>query len=150
MGVCPPPNTHTMGSGTLVCDTWTQIGPFRGKSKIIFLYFIFERFSLTNLERFSMKCSNFVNFLFLKFVRISPEIDWYHYQSVNAAPTAIVQHQIKTHPFWQSVTSEPTVPPIKKFFNPTPLIKNFFDPLHTTFLLKNGDFIKKVLPFFFF
>ena len=34
---------------------------------------------------------------FKKQVRISPEIDWYHYQSANAAPTAIVLDPIKTH-----------------------------------------------------
>ena len=68
------------------------------------------------LERFSMKCSNFVNFwarkafFFFKHVRISTEIDWYHYQSANAAPTAIVRLQIKTDQFWRSVTSEPTAP----------------------------------------
>ena len=50
--------------------------------------------------------------LFFKQVRISPEIDWYNYQSANAAPKAIVQHQIKTDPFRRSVTSEPTLPPL--------------------------------------
>ena len=46
--------------------------------------------------------------LFFKQVRISPEIDWYHYQSANAAPTCIVRHLIKTDQFSRSVTSEPT------------------------------------------
>ena len=46
---------------------------------------------------------------YFKQVRISPEIDWYHYQSANAAPTAIMQHRMKTDPFLRSVTSEPTV-----------------------------------------
>ena len=72
----------------------------------------FEKF-----ERFALKCSNFVNFwarkmfFFFKQVRISPEIDWYHYQSANAAPTGIVRHRIETDKFSRSVTSEPNVPP---------------------------------------
>ena len=45
---------------------------------------------------------------FFKQVRISPEIDWYHYQSTNAAPMAIVRHRIKKDRFWWSVMSEPT------------------------------------------
>ena len=32
------------------------------------------------------------------FVRISPQIDWYHYQSANGTDMAIVRHQIKTGP----------------------------------------------------
>ena len=81
-----------------------------------FLFCIWEIF-FKKFERFSLKCSNFVNFwarktfFFLKQVRISPEIDWYHYQSANAAPTSIVRHRIKTDQFWRSVTSEPNVPP---------------------------------------
>ena len=45
------------------------------------------------------KCSNSVNFwarkmfFFFKWVRISPEIDWYHYQCASPAPTCIVRHQ---------------------------------------------------------
>ena len=52
------------------------------------------------------KCS-----FFFKQVRISPEIDWYHYQNANAAPTGIVRlrHRIKTGQFSRSVTPEPTV-----------------------------------------
>ena len=50
-------------------------------------------------------------FFFFKQVRISPEIDWYHYQSANAAPTGIVRLRINTDQFSRSVTSEPTVPP---------------------------------------
>ena len=36
--------------------------------------------------------------LFFKWVRISPEIEWYHYQGACPAPTCKVQHQtlIKT------------------------------------------------------
>ena len=81
-----------------------------------FLFCVWEIF-FENFQRFSLKSSKIVNFwarkmfFFLKQVRISPEIDWYHYQSANAAPTAIVRHRIMTDPFWQSVTSEPTVPP---------------------------------------
>ena len=64
------------------------------------------------------KCSNSANFwarkmfFFLKWVRISPEIDWYHYQCASPAPTCIVRHRIliKTPTRW-SVTSEPSVPP---------------------------------------
>ena len=45
------------------------------------------------------KCSNSVNFwarkmfFFFKWVRISPEIDWYHYQGASPAPMCIVRHQ---------------------------------------------------------
>ena len=46
---------------------------------------------------------------FFKQVRILPEIDWYHYQSANAAPMAKVRDRIKTDLFRRSVTSEPTV-----------------------------------------
>ena len=35
----------------------------------------------------------------LKQVRISPAIDWYHYQSANSAPMAIVGHRKKTGQF---------------------------------------------------
>ena len=49
------------------------------------------------------KCS------FFKQVEILTEIDWFHYQCANAAPTAIVRHRIKTGLFLLSVTSEPTV-----------------------------------------
>ena len=89
-----------------------------------FLFCIWEIF-FGKFQIFSLKCSNLVNFwarkmfFFFKQVRISPEIDWYHFQSANAAPTAIVRHRIKTNPFWRSVTSEPTVPP------PSKLIKYF-------------------------
>ena len=57
-------------------------------------------------------------FFFFKWVRISPEIDWYHYQGASPAPTCIVWHQTmtKTATRW-SVTSEPSVlPPPKKNF----------------------------------
>ena len=60
------------------------------------------------------KCSNSVNFwarkmfFFFKWVRISPEIDWYHYQGASPAPTCIVRHQTMTKtPTRWSVTSEP-------------------------------------------
>ena len=53
------------------------------------------------------KCS-----FFFKWVRISPEIDWYHYQGASPAPTCIVRHQTMTKtPTRWSVTSEPSVPP---------------------------------------
>ena len=39
---------------------------------------------------------------FFKQVRILPEIDWYHYQSANAAPMAKVRDRIKTDLFRQS------------------------------------------------
>ena len=35
-------------------------------------------------------------FFFFKWVRISPEIDWYHYQGASPAPTCIVRHQTMT------------------------------------------------------
>ena len=62
------------------------------------------------------KCPNSVNFwarkmfFFFKWVRISPEIDWYHYQGASPALTFIVRHQTltKTLTRW-SVTSEPSV-----------------------------------------
>ena len=37
--------------------------------------------------------------LVFKQVGILPEIEWYHYQRANAAPTAKVQNGIKTDPF---------------------------------------------------
>ena len=82
-------------------------------------YYTYEYIKLKiyphGFERFSLKRSNFLNFwarktfFFFKQVRISPEIDWYHYQSANAAPNSIVRHRIKTDQFSRSVTSEPTV-----------------------------------------
>ena len=48
-------------------------------------------------------------FFFFKQVRISPEIDWYHYQGANVAPTGVVRHRIKTDLLSRSVTSEPNV-----------------------------------------
>ena len=47
---------------------------------------------------------------FFKWVRISPEIDWNHYQGASPAPKCIVRYQtlIKT-PMRLSVTSEPSV-----------------------------------------
>ena len=76
--------------------------------------FVFERFSLKNLRDFLWNALTLSIFelekrFFFKQVRISPEIDWYHYQSANAAPTGIVWHQKKTDLFWRSFTSEPTV-----------------------------------------
>ena len=54
-------------------------------------------------------------FFFFKQVRISPEIDWYHYQGASAAPTRIVRHQTNDTPFLRSVTSEPTVGGVYQF-----------------------------------
>ena len=49
---------------------------------------------------------------FCKWVRISPEIEWYHYQGGSPALTCIVRHQKMTKtPTRLSVTSEPSVPP---------------------------------------
>ena len=81
----------------------------------------FKGFSIQNFQRFSLfsNYSNSVNIwarrmsFFFKQVRISPEIDWYHYQSASAAPNGIVRHRIKTDQFSRSVTSEPTVPPLR-------------------------------------
>ena len=54
----------------------------------------FERSSENALTRsfFDLeKCS-----FFLKWVRILPEIDWYHYQGASSAPTCIVWDQTMT------------------------------------------------------
>ena len=71
-------------------------------------YWKFERLPKKPLTRsvFELeKCS-----FFFKWVRISPEIDWYHYQGANPAPTCKVRHQIMTNtPTRWSVTSEPSV-----------------------------------------
>ena len=82
-----------------------------------FLVRIWEIF-LLKIWHIYKKCSNSVNFwarkmfFFFKWVRISPEIDWYHYQGANPAPTCIVWHQTMTKtPMRLSVTSEPSVPP---------------------------------------
>ena len=128
--VPPPPHTGLWNIGIWHFDPnrsfWSQMDPklFNLTLTIItvapetfqrFMFCIWEIF-FEYFQRFSLKWSNFVNFwarkmfFFFKQVRISPEIDWYHYQSANAAPTAIVRHRIKTDPFWRSVTSEPTVP----------------------------------------
>ena len=69
-----------------------------------FVFCIWEIF-FEWFDRFSLSCSNFVNFwarktfFFFKQVRISPEIDWYHYKSANAAPPGIMRHQLKTDKF---------------------------------------------------
>ena len=47
-------------------------------------------------------------FLLLKVGRIMPETGWCQYQSVIVTPTAIVQYQIRTDPFWH-ILSEPTL-----------------------------------------
>ena len=48
-------------------------------------------------------------FFFFKWVRILPEIDWYHYQSA-AAPTCIIRHQTMTKtPTRGSIPSEPNM-----------------------------------------
>ena len=52
-----------------------------------------------NFERFSLKCCELGKCSFFQQVRISPEIDRYHYQNANAAPTTIVRHRIKTDQF---------------------------------------------------
>ena len=68
----------------------------------------FERFTKNGLTSSVVeleKCS-----FFLKWVRISPEIDWCHYQGASPAPTCIVRHQTMTRtPTRWSVTSEPSV-----------------------------------------
>ena len=58
-------------------------------------YWKFDRFTRIALTRsvFELeKC------FFFKWVRISPEIDWYHYQGASPAPSCIVRHKtlIKT------------------------------------------------------
>ena len=77
------------------------------------LCFIFQRFSLKILRDFLCQFLRGKK-IFFKLVRILSEIDWYHYHSANAAPTAIKRHRIKTDQFWRSVTSEPTVPPCRE------------------------------------
>ena len=60
-------------------------------------------------------CSNLVNiwarkiFLFFKQVRISTDIDWFHYETVNAAPTSTLRRWIKTYQFWWCVISDPDI-----------------------------------------
>ena len=50
----------------------------------------------------------------IKWVRIFPEMDWYHYQGACLAPTCIVQHQtLRKTPSRLSVTSEPSDFPLK-------------------------------------
>ena len=51
-------------------------------------------------------------FFFFKWVRISPETDWYHYQGAKSgtyvnSPTS----KIDKDPYELSITSEPSVPP---------------------------------------
>ena len=61
------------------------------------------------------KCSNSVNFwarkmfFFFKWVRISPEIDWYHYQGASPAPTCIVRHQTMIKPPTSEVSHQSPV-----------------------------------------
>ena len=47
-------------------------------------------------------------FFFFKWVRISPEIDWYHYQGASPAPTCPASNNDKD-PYELSVKSEPSV-----------------------------------------
>jgi len=53
---------------------------------------------LLEILKIYKKCSNSVNFLarkiflFFKWVRISPDIDWYHHQGASPALTCIVWH----------------------------------------------------------
>ena len=78
---------------------------------------------LVKFWEINKKCSNSVKFwarkmLFsFKWVRISPEIDWRHYEGASPAPTCIVRHQTMTKtPSRWSVAPEPSVggtfPPI--------------------------------------
>ena len=90
-----------------------------------------------NFERFPLKWSNFIKFwarFFFMQVRISPEINWYHYACSNAAPTTIVWHQIKTDQFWWNVIPEPTVSPLHHVFSPQSFI-----------FLINGVFGSKII-----
>ena len=99
------------------------------------------------------KCSNSLNFwarkmfFFFKWVRISPEIDWYHYQGASPAPTCIVRHQklIKTPTRW-SVTSEPSVPlpPLTCWCNTWTLPKLWY-PMKGSWALTIGKRIKKLM-----
>ena len=74
-------------------------------SKIYVLYLRDFLWNALTLSIFELE----KHYFFFKQVRISPEINWFHYQSGNAAPTGIVRHRIKTEQFSRSVTSESTV-----------------------------------------
>ena len=87
-----PKSTSTFQDSAQRANSW-------GQKEVIFFKNSLTR-SVLELEFF---------FFFFKWVRISPEIDWYHYQSANAAPKGTVRHRIKTDQFSRSVTSEPTV-----------------------------------------
>ena len=72
------------------------------------------------------KCSNSVNFwarkmfFFFKWVRISPEIDWYHYQGASPAPTCIVRHQTMIKAPTSKVSHQsPVCPPCCELLCPT-------------------------------
>ena len=57
----------------------------------------FERYTKNALDQSIFeheKC------FFFKWVRISPEIDWYHYQGASLEPTCIVRHQTITKTLW--------------------------------------------------
>ena len=81
------------------------------------------------IEEIYEKCSNLVSFelekcSFFKWVRLSPEIDWYHYQGASPAPTCLVRNQTMTKtPTRWSVTSESSV----RGYPPSVKIINFFN-----------------------
>ena len=68
---------------------------------------IFTKNALTQSIFELEKCS------FFRWVRILPEIDWYHYQSASLAPTCLVQHQtlIKTPMSYVSHQNQVCPPP---------------------------------------
>ena len=66
---------------------WTVSNIFR--PFLIDILSRFERFTKNALIRsiFELK-----NVLFFKWVRISPEMDWYHHQGASLKPMCIVRH----------------------------------------------------------
>ena len=89
----------------------------------IFFTHIWEIF-YRNFERFIKNALTQANFelekyFFFKWDRISPEIDWYHYQGASVAPMCIVQHQTmkKNHTRWSVQCAPPPIRKIKIFLN---------------------------------
>ena len=59
-------------------------------------------------------------FFFFKWVRISPEIDWYHYQGASPAPACIVRHQTMIKAPTSKVSHQsPVCPPCCELLCPT-------------------------------
>ena len=89
-----------------------------GWDTVLNIFCLYLRDLLRKFWGIYSKCSNSVHFwarkmfLFFKWVRISPEIDWYHYQGASPATTCIVHSpalNIGKDPYGLSVTSKPSV-----------------------------------------